>query len=246
LCAGGVESPRMLLIHGLANSSGQVGRNFMAHPGLQIWGVFDEETRPTRGVPGGLISEATHRPADADFAGGYLLQSIGVMPVTYAEQVARGSGWWGERLVAHMASFNHVAGINILGDCLPQDGNRLELSDETDARGFPKPLITFANGPNEEAMNRHAERTMRAIWEAAGARDIWAFPRNAHTLGGCRMGVNGDTAVVDPDCRSFDTPNLYVCDNSVYPSALSVNPALTQMALSLRTADRFLGRSPPA
>ena len=246
LCAGGVESPRMLLIHGLANGSGQVGRNFMAHPGLQVWGLFDEPTHPARGIPGGLISEAAHRPADADFAGGYLLQSIGVMPLTYADQLARRSGLWGEPLVAHMRRFDHVAGINMLGDCLPQDGNRITLSDERDARGFPKPLVTFTNGANETAMTRHAERTMRAVWEAAGARDIWTFPRNAHTLGGCRMGVDGDAAVVRPDARSHEIDNLYVCDNSVFPSALSVNPALTQMALSLHVADTFLGQSPPA
>jgi choline dehydrogenase-like flavoprotein len=75
LCAGAVESPRLLLIHGLANSSGQVGRNFMAHTGMQVWGRFEESVRPYKGIPGGLISEDTHRPADADFAGGYLLQS---------------------------------------------------------------------------------------------------------------------------------------------------------------------------
>ncbi|MDQ3179691.1 MAG: GMC family oxidoreductase, partial [Acidobacteriota bacterium] len=82
LCAGGIETPRLLLINDLANSSGQVGRNFMAHTGVQIWGVFDEEIFPHKGIPGGLISEDTHRPKDADFVGGYLLQSIGVMPVT--------------------------------------------------------------------------------------------------------------------------------------------------------------------
>ncbi len=243
LCAGGVESPRFLLLHGLANGSGAVGRGFMAHPGLQLWGVFDEETRPNRGVPGGLISEDTHRPADADFAGGYLLQSIGVMPVTYATQLARGTGWWGPRLVEHMRRYNHVAGINILGDCLPDDDNRLTLSDELDARGAPKPLVTFANGANERAMTAHAERTMRAIWEAAGAREVWAFPRNAHTLGACRMGADADDSVVGPDARAHDVPNLYVCDNSVFPSALSVNPCLTQLALSLLVADRFLGRT---
>ena len=242
LCAGGVESARMLLIHDLATGSGQVGRGFMAHPGLQIWGVFDEDVFPTRGIPGGLISEDTHRPTDADFAGGYLLQSIGCMPVTYAGQLARGSGLWGRALVEHMAQFNRVAGINILGDCLPDPDNRLTLSDEVDAHGFPKPLVTFSNGPNERAMTAHAERTMRAIWDAAGAREVWAFPRNAHTLGACRMGIDGDDAVVDAECRSFAVANLFVCDNSVFPSALSVNPALTQMALSLRVADRFLGR----
>ena len=242
LCAGGVESPRMLLLHGLAPDQ-PVGRGFMAHPGPQVWGVFPEETRPTRGIPGGLISEDTHRLPDADFAGGYLVQSIGVMPVTYATQLGR-SGRWGEALVDHMRRFDHVAGINILGECLPDEANRLTLSDEVDARGLPKPLVTFSNGPNERALAAHGERLMRAVWEAAGATEVWSFPRNAHTLGGCRMGVDASDAVVDADGRSWAVPNLHVCDNSVFPSALSVNPCLTQMALSLLIADRFLGRTP--
>ena len=245
LCAGGIESARFLLIHGLANSSGHVGRNFMAHTGLQIWGLFEEPTHPTQGIPGGLISEDMHRAADADFAGGYLLQSLGVMPVTYAGQLARGRGLWGEALVAHMARFEHVAGINILGECLPDEGNRVTLSDELDARGLPKPRIDFTNGQNETRLTAHADKVMRDIWAAAGAHDVWAMPRNAHILGTCRMGRDGADAVVDADARSFDIDNLYVCDNSVYPSALSVNPALTQMALSLRTADRFLARADP-
>jgi len=54
------------------------------------------------------------------------------------------------------------------------------------------------------------------------------------------MGSTPGAAVVNEEGRSFDIPNLFICDNSVFPSALSVNPALTIMALSLRTADRFL------
>ncbi len=240
LCAGAIESPRLLLINDMANASGQVGRNFMAHTGVQLWGRFAEEVRPFKGIPGSLISEDTHRPADADFAGGYLLQSIGVMPLTYAGEVARGRGLWGDDLRAHMRGYNHIAGINILGDCLPYAQNELVLSDESDARGLPKPLISFTNGENENRMNAHAEKIMREIWDAAGAQDVWASPRNAHTIGTCRMGTSEDHAVVDADCRTFDVPNLSICDNSVFPSALAVNPALTIMAVSLRTADRFL------
>ena len=240
LCAGAVESPRLLLANDLANSSDQVGRNFMAHPGVQVWGVFDELIRPTRGVPGGLISEDMHRPRDVDFAGGYLVQSIGVMPVTYAGQLARSEKLWGPALVEHMRRFNHVAGINILGECLPHPGNRLTLSDELDGRGLRKPLVTFSVGDNERRLGRHAERLLRDLWAAAGAKELHVVQRNAHTLGTCRMGTDADTAVVDGEGRSFDIANLFICDNSVYPSALSVNPALTQMALSLRTADRFL------
>ena len=60
-----------------------------------------------------------------------------------------------------------------------------------------------------------------------------------HAIGTCRMGRDGDQAVCDPFCRAFDTPNLWICDNSVFPSSLAANPALTIMALSLRFADRF-------
>ncbi|QYE34069.1 GMC family oxidoreductase [Polymorphobacter sp. PAMC 29334] len=242
LCAGAIESPRLLLMNNLGNASGQVGRNFMAHTGVQVWGTFDETVRPYKGIPGSLISEDTHRPADADFVGGYLLQSIGVMPVTYASQVARGRGLWGTALAEHMARYNHVAGINILGDCLPSPRNFVELSDELDGRGLPKPRIHFTQGPNEIAMTAHAEALMRRIWEAAGARDIWAFQRNAHIIGTCRMGTDLATSVVDPDGASHDVPGLHIADNSVFPSALGVNPALTIMAVSLRIADRFLAR----
>ncbi|GAA4501065.1 hypothetical protein GCM10023172_22330 [Hymenobacter ginsengisoli] len=243
LCGGSVETPRLLLLNELALTSGQVGRNLMAHPGLQVWGTFPDEVRPTKGIPGGLISQDTHRPKDADFAGGYLLQSIGVMPVTFSGQVARGRKLWGQPLRDYMRQFNHIAGINILGDCLPHADNFLELSDEKDARQLPKPRLHFTAQENELRMNAHAERVMRGIWEAAGASDIWAFQRYAHVIGTARMGLSGDDAVVDRDGRAFDVPNLYICDNSVFPSALSVNPALTIMALSLRTADKFLERA---
>ena len=89
-------------------------------------------------------------------------------------------------------------------------------------------------------MNAHAEALMRRLWEAAGATDIWTFGRYAHVIGTARMGRSGDDAVVNADGRAFDVPNLYISDNSTFPSALSVNPALTIMALSLRTADKFL------
>ena len=240
LCAGAIETPRLLLLNNLALSSGQVGRNLMAHTGLQIWGTFDEEVRPNKGIPGALISEDTHRPKDADFVGGYLLQSIGVMPVTFAGEVVRQRGLWGQALRDYMRDYNHVAGINILGECLPHADNYLELSTENDARGLPKPRTYFTNQANEIRLTAHADKLMRRIWAAVGAHDIWAFPRSAHVIGTARMGRSSQDSVVNADGRAHDVPNLYIADNSTFPSALSVNPALTIMALSLRTADRFL------
>ena len=240
LCAGAIETPRLLLHLGLANSSGQVGRNYMAHGAVQVWGSFDAEMRCNKGYPSSLITEDMIRPPDADFAGGYLVQSLGVLPVTWASQVARSRPLWGQPLIDYVDRYNHVAGIGMNGDCLPAPGNLLELSDECDATGLRKPRILFSQGANEAAMNRHAIAFMTSVWEAAGATDIWACPRIAHTIGTCRMGTDPTDAVVDPQGRSFDISNLWICDNSVFPSALPANPALTIMALGLRTADSFL------
>ncbi|WPB55383.1 GMC family oxidoreductase [Xylophilus sp. GOD-11R] len=240
LCAGGVETPRLLLHTGLANSSGQVGRNFLAHGATQVWGSFDTEMRSHRGYPSSLMTEDMLRPSDADFAGGYLIQSLGVMPINMATLLARGAGLWGQALVNAVQGYRFMAGVGINAECLPSDGNRLELSDEKDAFGMPKAVIHFSPGSNEKAIDRHATDVMRRIVEAAGATRTVVLPRTAHTIGTCRMGTDRETSVVDAQGRSFDIGNLWICDNSVFPSALVANPALTIMALSLRTADVFL------
>lgn len=103
-----------------------------------------------------------------------------------------------------------------------------------------KAQIDFGYSTNEERLNAHATKVMRDLWEAAGAEDIWVLERVAHTIGTCRMGHDGDTAVVDPFGRSFEIDNLWISDGSTFPSSLAANPALTIMALGLRSADRFL------
>ncbi len=240
LCAGAVETPRLLLHTGLANSSGQVGKNFMAHVATQVWGTFADEMRMNKGFPASLISEATMRPADADFAGGYLTQSLGVVPVTFSRQVARGRGLWGKPLVDYLDQYNHFAGIGANGDCLPYDRNFLELSDETDEFGVPIPRIHFSYGENEKRMSEHSAKLMTEAWKAAGATDIWTFERSAHTIGTARMGNHPATSVVDAFGRSHDIQNLWISDNSTFPAALAANPALTIMALAVRSARKFL------
>jgi choline dehydrogenase-like flavoprotein len=245
LCAGAVETPRLLLHTGLANSSGQVGKNFMAHVSPQVWGTFEDEMRMNKGFPASLISEATMRPKDADFAAGYLTQSLGVVPVTFSRQVARGRGFWGKPLVDYLDQYNHFAGVGANGDCLPYEHNFLELADEKDGFGVPIPRIHFSYGENERRMNEHAKRLMTEAWKAAGAHDIWSFERSAHTIGTCRMGDDPEANVVDAFGRSHDIPNLWISDNSTFPAALAANPALTIMSLAVRSARQFLRTRQP-
>lgn len=247
LCAGGIETPRLLLHTGLANGSGQVGKNYMGHVSAQVWGTFPEPVRMNKGFPATVISEDTVRPHDADFVGGYLVQSLGVVPVTWATGVARGRGLYGTALTRYLSDYNFVAGLGAHGETLPSDDNYISLSDSVkDEYGVPRPVVHFSYGKNELAIQKHAIKVMTEAWEAAGARDIWHMPRTAHTVGACRMGSDPEKSVVDSYGRSHEIPNLYVIDNSIFPSTLSANPAITIMALSLRGADAFLqgqGRS---
>ncbi|WIB60290.1 GMC family oxidoreductase [Curtobacterium sp. MCLR17_007] len=240
LAAGGIETPRLLLHTGLANSSGQVGRNFTAHGATQVWATFDESMRSYRGYPSSIITEDFIRPEGVDFAGGYLIQSLGVQPLTLATSLVRGGGLRGAALVRAMRDYPRMAGVGINAECLPYDDNRLVLTDELDANGMPVARVTFSPGDNEAAVAEHAIATMTAIVEAAGGKDVRVLDRTAHTVGTARMGTDPERSVVDAVGRSWDVPNMWIVDNSVFPSSLIANPALTIMALSLRTADRML------
>ncbi|MEO0918943.1 MAG: GMC oxidoreductase, partial [Pseudomonadota bacterium] len=59
----------------------------------------------------------------------------------------------------------------------------------------------------------------------------------SHQCGTAQLGNDPKTSVLDPDCRSWDHPNLYVTDAAALPTSAAVNPALTVAALALRTAD---------
>ena len=161
LCAGGVESPRQLLHWGIANSSDQVGRNFMAHISTQVWATMRADTRPYKGFPASLITEDFMQSPQGEYAGGYLLQSYGILPVAWAEQVVAGRNLVGQALVDYLLQYDNVAGIGMNGDTLPTQENRLTLSDERDEHGLAKPLITFALGDNEYRMSDHGEDKMR-------------------------------------------------------------------------------------
>ena len=212
----------------------------MTHISTQIWGEIDEDVRPNRGYPSLTITEDMMRPKDADFAGGYLIQSLGMMPITWASNIARGSKRRGADLVRTLAGYNRSIGMGIHGDCMPSPENRVVLSDEKDALGLPKPLITHSYGPNELAMHAHASRLLTRMWEAIGAKDLRLLDRAAHMMGTARMGTESGSAVVTPYGQSFDIDNLWISDHSTFPSATAANPALTIMALSLRTADAML------
>jgi choline dehydrogenase-like flavoprotein len=76
----------------------------------------------------------------------------------------------------------------------------------------------------------------RQILEAAGAEVTWVLDDTAHLRGACRIGTDRQRSVVDQWCRSWDVPNLFSCDGSVFVTSAAVNPGLTIKAIAARTA----------
>src|SRR5205085_10424475 len=98
---------------------------------------------------------------------------------------------------------------------------------------------------NEQKLYADMLRWSKEILQSAGAEihsGLEAKPQTNHELGGCRMGTDPRTSVVNADCRTHDVPNLYVVDGSVFPSVSEKNPTHTIMALAAKTADHISGR----
>ncbi len=248
-----IETPRLLLMSanpefpdGLANASGLVGRYLTVQGNQAVWGTFEEEIRSYKGPPSLALTEHWNyedkgRGAFAkDFHGGYCYMSQGPLPSLWGNTQAGAHGLWGEALVSEMQRYNHVAGLKVVSEYMPQERNRVTLADEVDQHGLPIARITYSWCDNDKAMNRHGLAFMRQALEAAGGREIWDQGNDTcHLNGSVRMGDDPRTSVVDADCRSWDIPNLWVCDGSVFPTVGGVNPSLTIQAVALRTADRI-------
>jgi choline dehydrogenase-like flavoprotein len=129
----------------------------------------------------------------------------------------------------------HMIALAGIVEDLPCPKNRVTL----DRQG--QPVLRHRFGQYDLERGRQLGRLMAQILKNAGARLCAAktFPSDehvAHQCGTLRFGKDSAHAVVDPDCRMFGQPNLFVVDGSVFPTSLGVGPALTIMANALRVA----------
>jgi choline dehydrogenase-like flavoprotein len=247
VCGYAIETPRLLLAsacpqfpQGLANRSGLVGTHLTTHAGPGVWATFEEEIRWYKAPPNIAVCEHwNYEDAGKDFHGGYAFMSQGPLPRAWAQTVATGKGLWGEALRQEMTLYNHAMGFVPVAEVEPRPENRVELADETDQHGMPIPKVTFAYSDNDRRLQRHALGFMGRMLEAAGGRDLWTNDDTSHIMGTCRMGDDPETSVVDADGRSWDIPNLWICDGSLFPTTGGVNPSETIQALACRIGDRI-------
>lgn len=236
-----LNSDSSLFPDGLANSSGQVGRNYMRHLTGSVYATFEKPVHMYRGeTMSGIVTDESRNDPDRGFVGGYYMQllSLGV-PFLAAFLSPRA---WGRDFAEVMEQYDHMAGMWLVGEDLPQETNRVTLNhDVHDQYGLPVPNVHFDDHPNDAAMREHAYTAGESVYDAIDATRTFRVPPypTTHNLGTARMSARPQDGVVNEFGRTHDVPNLFVSDGSVMTTGAAANPTLTIVALALRQADHI-------
>jgi len=254
LAAGCMASP--VLLHasgGLANGSGQVGRNLQFHPGVAVMGLFPDPVDPRFGATQGYQSQHFLRE-------GFKLETLWAPPAVLAVRLP-GSG---RSLEQRLLGLRHAAVWDAITSC------HRSLGRVVPRRGRGDPVLRWRLHPGDIPVLKEALYRLAEIFFAAGAVSILpgvhGLAEEMHSLdearallrvdlrpgdlvlGGnhafCTTRMHGDPerGVVDEWGRCHDLDNLYIADTGVFPRCPSVNPMWTAMALAHRTAHAIADR----
>lgn len=233
---------------GLANSSGQLGKHFIPHmtSGVQVFLkplVGKAATNDEGFLDHAYLPSFQHnRKRDFARSWGAQFNYQNRRSVGWARQLPGFGKEYKETVKAHYPAF---VTFSPYGEKLPDAGTFIDLDEKRlDPFGLPWARRTVVWTENDLKIFADMNQWSVEILKNAGGEvlSVADTPSTNHELGGCRMGADPKTSVVDGFCRSHDVPNLYVVDGSVFPSASEKNPTHTIMALSARTADHIQDR----
>ena len=248
VCVAGnaIESPRLLLMSasnlfkdGLANSSGQVGRNYMRHMTGSVYAAFKDPVHMYRGTTmAGIVRDEAVNDPRRGFVGGYELETLSLGVPFMAAFLDPGK--WGSDFAWWMEHYTQLAGMWLVGEDMPRETNRVTLNTNVkDKWGSPVPNVHFDDHPNDVAMREHAFTQGESIYQAAGAIRTYRTPPypSTHNMGTNRMSAKASDGVVNKWGQSHDIKNLFVSDGSQFTSGGAENPTLTIVTLAIRQAD---------
>lgn len=233
LAAGAVNTAALLLKSGIANSSDQVGRNYMAHNSRAVMSI---STEPNDTVFQKTLALNDFYWADPDNGVPYPLGGIQMVGKSNAAAMRGESG------LARMApglALDEMARYSVdwwlTNEDLPLPQNRVTL-DSAERIVLTR---TDTNMVEDAMLNNALHHMLGKIGHNAITSKRMGIDAVAHQAGTARMGDDPATSVTDANLKAHDLDNLYICDTSVYPSIGAVNPALTAMALALRLGDHL-------
>ncbi len=245
--ASTLESTRLLLNSGLANSSGMLGRYLFDQ--FYVKDCVEAVVPEARGKRnayrlmggGGYIPQFRNlHTKEKNFIRGYAVDygSGGAVPARYISA-------YGEELERQAAQLSNARfSMTVMGAVLPRHENFVSIDKRVqDAWGIPALHIRAHYTDNEFKMAEDAMNTLDEICRASGFEVIAKHPHmvppgeSIHELGTCRMGHDPKTSVLNKWNQSHDIKNLFVVDGSSFPSGGPQNPTLTITALSMRASD---------
>ena len=250
VAANGVGTPRLLLLSGLANSSGLVGKRLMLHPYMSVLGLYGKGLESWLGPWGTpLLSlqfadtdESRGFPRGAQWdvmpIGGPLMALARYDALPFEER-------WGPPIHGLLEKTLGRAfdwGIGI--EDLPSEANVVALDPAlTDSDGIPAPRIRYRIDEDARANLAWQIERAKEAHEAAGAVETvvtdwsqWGW----HLLGTCRMGDDPSASVVDRFGRAHDVPNLYIVDGSVFVTSGPQPPTATIAANAHRCVEHLI------
>ncbi len=230
LAAGAVNSAALLLASadhsnpsGLANSSDQVGRNFMMHNNAHIAAVDLNRDNDVRFQKTLAVNDWY-----LDGGGGYPLGSLqllgkvrGIMMKSWATRIPL---WVLNRLAQRSVEWL------VMAEDLPDPANRVTI----DSAGAITTARVARGARTHRLLHKRAKRLFHACGYDVIATQPFDISMNSHQCGTVVAGSDPATSVLDPWCRSHDIENLWVVDGSFFPSSAAMNPALTIAAQALR------------
>ena len=248
VCVAGnsYESPRLLLNShsamfpdGLANSSGQVGKNYMRHMTGSVYAIFDKPVNMYRGTTmAGIITDESGNDPARGFVGGYEMETLSLGIPFMAAFLKPGA--WGREFTTALDMYDYMAGMWLVGEDMPQESNAVTLHPSVkDQHGMPVPNVHFDDHPNDLAMRNHAYGQGAAVYNAVGAVRTFPTPPypSTHNLGTNRMSEKPRDGVVNKWGQTHDIANLFISDGSQFTTGGAENPTLTIVTLALRQAD---------
>jgi len=234
LAAGAINSAALLLRsadekhpHGLGNSSGVVGRHYMAHNNTGLL-CITSRLNPTSFQKTMGLNDYYLAASDSDRPLGHI-SMLGKMDGT---TMKTGAGPLVPTCLLN-AMARRSFDFWLTSEDLPDPANRVELS--ADGR------IQLSYVPNNLEAHVRLVRKLKELVDQLlpfGLKLDKRIPLagTAHQCGTLRFGDDPASSVLDRNCRAHDLDNLYVADSSFFVSSSAVNPALTIIANALRVA----------
>jgi choline dehydrogenase-like flavoprotein len=245
VAAHGLETPKLLLISEVANSSDQVGRNLMDHSGIGLQFLADEPLWPGRGaIQQGGIFNWRDGPFRARHAAIKHAVSNGVPNVAVTDRLLK-AGVLGSELDRRIRDeASRWADISTVFEMLPSATNRVEANPaRQDALGIPMLRVHYQIDDYVKAARPVAINDFRNFVAGMGGTvvvDDTGWQNRDHIMGSVIMGSDPADSVVDGDCRTHDHENLFLATTGVIPASGVINPTLTGVALSIRLADTIV------